>query len=423
MSNIGDVYLCGDLNSRCGVLSDRVEHLGLGRFVDLPVEDDLSSPIAVKESYDAYVNVFSHKLISLCKEQDMLIVNVRLEPGRFTSITQAGASLVDRFISQTKNFSKIDNMFVSDLSEFSDHCSIEISLNIKFESPTQEFRTFDKFCWDSADENLLFNILETKRRDFDEATEAFCNDASVIDSKIILLTNIIYDVCFSVCGKTVRVKGSQSKKRKPAVWFNQDCKDSKSAFLNAKRTLKNSYSENNKIAFLEARSILVQTKRTCRARLKFQNEQKFKLADMSKRAPKQFWKKKIRNKKSSDTSDLTNGEFHDYFYGLMNNRNVGNNMDFSNLPDINTDVQDLDKPISEAEILKAIDSLKRGKSPGFDGVLNDFFLDAKEFIIPYLVKIYNKIYDSGIYPASWCKVSVYLSTKRGTRTIPIIIVE
>ena len=294
-SNIGDVYLCGDLNSRCGVLSDRVEQLGLGRFVDLPVEDDLSSPIAVRESYDAYVNLFGHKLTSLCKEQDMLIVNGHLEPGRFTYITQAGASLVDYFISQTKTFSKIDNMFVSDLSEFSDHCSIEISLNIKFESPTEEFRTFDKFSWDSADENLLFSVLETKRRDFDEATEALCNDASVIDSKIILLTDIIYDVCFSVCGKTVRVKGSQSKKRKPAVWFNQDCKDSKSAFLNAKRTLKNSYSENNKIAFLEARSIFVQTKR--RARLKCQNEQKFKLADMSKRAPKQFWKKKKKKKK------------------------------------------------------------------------------------------------------------------------------
>ena len=98
------MYLCGDLNSRCGVLSDRVEQLGLGRFVDLPVEDHLSSPIAVRESYDAYVNVFGHKLISLCKEQDMLIVNGRLEPGRFTCITQAGASLFDYFISQTKNF-------------------------------------------------------------------------------------------------------------------------------------------------------------------------------------------------------------------------------------------------------------------------------------------------------------------------------
>ena len=64
-------------------------------------------------------------------------------------------------------------------------------------------------------------------------------------------------------------------------------------------------------------------------------------------------------------------------------------MDFANLPDINIDVQDLDKPITEAEVLKY--SLKRDKNPNFDGVLNDFFLDAKEFIISYLVKIYNKI--------------------------------
>ena len=40
----------------------------------------------------------------------------------------------------------------------------------------------------------------------------------------------------------------------------------------------------------------------------------------------------------------------------MNNWNVDNNMDFSNLPDINTGLQDLDKPITEAKILKAINS-------------------------------------------------------------------
>ena len=121
----------------------------------------------------------------------------------------------------------------------------------------------------------------------------------------------------------------------------------------------------------------MQTKR--RTRLKFQNEQKFKLADMSKRAPKQFWKKKKkRNKKSSDTGGLTIGEFQNYFNRLMNNRNVGNNMDFSNLPDINNDVQDLDKPITEAEILKAMNSLKRGKSPDLEGVLNDFSLMRKD---------------------------------------------
>ena len=61
----------------------------------------------------------------------------------------------------------------------------------------------------------------------------------------------------------------------------------------------------------------------------------------------------------------------------MNNPDRGENLDFSNLPDINIEVQELDKPITEAEILRAINSLKRDKSPGFDGVLSDFLLMRK----------------------------------------------
>ena len=102
----------------------------------------------------------------------------------------------------------------------------------------------------------------------------------------------------------------------------------------------------------------------------------------------------------------------------MNNRDRGENLDFSNVPAINIEVQELDKPITEAEILKAINSLKRGKSPGFDGVLSDFFIDAREFVIPYLVKIYNKIYDSGIYPESWCKGLIVPIHKKGDKVDP-----
>ena len=58
----------------------------------------------------------------------------------------------------------------------------------------------------------------------------------------------------------------------------------------------------------------------------------------------------------------------------MNNRNHDENiLDFSNVPYVNINVEELDMPITYAEILKAINSLKRGKSTGFDGILNDFF--------------------------------------------------
>ena len=43
------------------------------------------------------------------------------------------------------------------------------------------------------------------------------------------------------------------------------------------------------------------------------------------------------------------------------------------MPDVNINVEELDMLIKYAEILKAINSLKRGNSPGFDGILNVFF--------------------------------------------------
>lgn len=60
--------------------------------------------------------------------------------------------------------------------------------------------------------------------------------------------------------------------------------------------------------------------------------------------------------------------------------------------------QNIEIEILDQRISKAIDSLKRGKSPGIDGLLGDFFKDAKSFSLPYLHKVYNKIFDSGVYP-------------------------
>ena len=152
-----------------------------------------------------------------------------------------------------------------------------------------------------------------------------------------------------------------------------------------------------------------------KATLKYQNEQKFRFADMSENAIKSFWKNinNFRNKKSSATGSLTIGEIHEYFNRIMKNRDRGENLDFSNLPDINIEVQELDKPITEAEILKAINSLKRGKSP-----TERFFIDVKDFVIPYLVKIYYRIYDSGIYPESWCKGLIVPIYKKGDKSDP-----
>ena len=56
--------------------------------------------VTVRTSCDTSVNMFGHKLISLCKELGLCLANGRLEPGRFTFQSSTGCSLVDYFMSR-----------------------------------------------------------------------------------------------------------------------------------------------------------------------------------------------------------------------------------------------------------------------------------------------------------------------------------
>ena len=99
-------------------------------------------------------------MISLCKENDLTILNGRLEPGRFTFMSQTGSSVVDYLITQTSNYSKI--LSINDPTEFSDHCVIEIIFAFKFQVKGENTMTFDKLSWDSSRCEELLHKLEDK---------------------------------------------------------------------------------------------------------------------------------------------------------------------------------------------------------------------------------------------------------------------
>ena len=95
--------------------------------VDLPASVEQSGYIASRQSCDLVVNAFGHKLISLCKEHDLKILNGHLKPGRFIFMSHGGSSVVDYFISQRSNYSKILKLNINSLLEFSDYCIIEMT--------------------------------------------------------------------------------------------------------------------------------------------------------------------------------------------------------------------------------------------------------------------------------------------------------
>ena len=63
--------------------------------------------------------------------------------------------------------------------------------------------------------------------------------------------------------------------------------------------------------------------------------------------------------------------------------------------------EEINKHITEDEIIKAIHALKLNKSPRADDILNEHLKSSKHVMLPVYVKLFNLIFDTGIVPESW----------------------
>ena len=61
----------------------------------------------------------------------------------------------------------------------------------------------------------------------------------------------------------------------------------------------------------------------------------------------------------------------------------------------------LSSVITDKEITDAITDLKQGKSSGEDGIPSSFFKISQPYLTPYLNILFNKIFDTGIFPSKW----------------------
>jgi len=65
-----------------------------------------------------------------------------------------------------------------------------------------------------------------------------------------------------------------------------------------------------------------------------------------------------------------------------------------------------------------LSSVAKNKSCDLTGNVVDFFIVAKSFIAPYLVKIFNYIYNTSVYPISWTKGAIVPIYKKGDKSDP-----
>ncbi|VDI14278.1 Hypothetical predicted protein [Mytilus galloprovincialis] len=121
------------------------------------------------------------------------------------------------------------------------------------------------------------------------------------------------------------------------------------------------------------------------------------LCKLKKDNPRKFYS--LFRKKNQRKCDLNITDFFEYFKELVSSAPNSNKR-----PEvINNECvfDELVADITADEIIKAIYELKMDKSHGPDCLLNEFFIEYKDFIIPHLCTIFNAVLISGYFPSSW----------------------
>jgi len=74
---------------------------------------------------------------------------------------------------------------------------------------------------------------------------------------------------------------------------------------------------------------------------------------------------------------------------------------------------ELNMPFSSNDVKKAIQQLQNNKSCGPDLYINEIFINGKDTLVPYLLSLFNKIFDIGYFPDSWSEGYVVPLHKKG----------
>ena len=79
---------------------------------------------------------------------------------------------------------------------------------------------------------------------------------------------------------------------------------------------------------------------------------------------------------------------------------------------------ELNEPITLEELNKALKELKNNKSAGIDVIINECFKNGHSVLNPYLLSLFNYVFDSGVYPSSWSDGLLVPLHKKGDIATP-----
>ena len=418
--------LGGDINSR---ISNKPEYVELDKL--LPVEDESLYSVDQalgRESMDSVCNSFGINFLELLCSTGMRVLNGRLfdvkNTGKFTCVNKQGSSVVDYVCALESNFNLIKDFEVHDLTQHSDHTPLSFTLS-QFVGSAQQKDEYDhESFYTKWDSNYRENFRENIKTNIDQINSACSQlqynvDECTINNVVNSLSDILNDSAkpYFVHKCNVNAKsGYFNSITKENQWFNEDCKNSRKAYLTALNQFNCNPSNENRILLMHRKAkykkLVVKTKRI------YFNNKCIEIKALQRQSPKLFWNH-FKSKRKVAGESISPQNFFEYFRNISTNCNDN----FSN-PSVSQYVQEnncenpavyseLDKEFTQEELLASIKNLKGGKASGCDNLLYEYVIETFDILGNVWVKLFNAIFSSGHFPEKWTEgVIIPLHKKR-----------
>ena len=231
-----------------------------------------------------------------------------------------------------------------------------------------------------------------------------CVNNGPVDSIVNSFTDQMYATAVLVYGKNINVQNNFNFTTNK--WFNKDCSEARNEFKQARNTFLRNKNLRNRHRFVAARTKYNRIKSKAKQKEKIKEGKN--ICDMAKKQPKKFWKS-IKSKfkaKSPQSESLTAEDLLNHFKiifagdtGTPAGPQQAQATQASEPP--NNAHPELDAEITEAELKEAVFHQKNNKSPGIDHLNAELFKISLDIISPFLLKLYNRIFQNGEYPRSW----------------------
>jgi hypothetical protein len=389
---------------------------------------DQSDETKIRSSQDKVVNQFGKSLIDFFSMFHCLPLNGAHSgdlDGKFTFVDSQGNSVIDYVIVSEDLIDQCEMHFEVGSRVESAHMPIELSVRLPNSQahtqkmPPAQKESFTKFKWDGEKANTFSTLLNSE-----ESSAQLHEAMDLIDTNIDQAVSKFNETILkaSECmKKTIRVKNDD--KQSSNKWYDRDCIAKKKDARKALRSFQNTSSHENKQKYNATRK---EYKETIREKKKVYKTKIHQSLSDSKHNSQKFWET-VRNarQKKRNQPDIDIKEWQNHFEKVFKSDTVDEPaanptqvVDDVNAENYNQSIPLLDNPITENEVKAALKNLKAGKAEGLDGICGELLKHASSAIVPFLTKLFNKMFNMGYFPALWSQSVIFPLHKKGDTRNP-----